>query len=138
MAEGEGELDRPAGRGSLHEVEIRVTSARAADFHKDLPRPRRGDRHLAKLGRFLPGDKLKCFHSRPQSVENSVDVYEDVPWPAEYLVVPVWWRIDYKPRVLHPANKLADRDLSLQTRERAAEAEVDAAAVAKMLVVHAF
>src|SRR5262249_46204678 len=41
-------------------------------------------------------------------------------------------------RVLHPANELADRDLSLQPRERAAETDVNAAAVAEVLVVLAF
>ena len=61
-----------------------------------------------------------------------------MPWSAEYLVVPVRRRIGYEPRVLHPANELADRDLNLQPRERAAEADVDAAAVADVLVVLAF
>ncbi|HXW31429.1 MAG TPA: hypothetical protein VEK55_18865 [Xanthobacteraceae bacterium] len=62
----------------------------------------------------------------------------NVPRSAEYLVVPVRWRIDHEPRIPYPANKFADRDLSLQARERTAETEVDAAAVAKVLVVLAF
>src|SRR5262249_28424904 len=64
MAEGEGELDRPLGRGPLHQVEVGVTGARAANFHKDLPWPGLGYRHLAKLGWLLPGDKLECSHAR--------------------------------------------------------------------------
>src|SRR5262249_24613457 len=72
------------------------------------------------------------------SVDNPVDVDHDVPRSAEYLVVPVRRRIDDESRVLHPANEVADRDLSLQPRERAAETDVDAAAVAEVLVVLAF
>src|SRR5262249_48703187 len=52
--------------------------------------------------------------------------------------VPVRRRISHEPRVLYPANELADRDLRLQPRERTAETEVDAAAVAKVLVILAF
>src|SRR5262249_34475330 len=47
MTKCEGELDRPLGRGSLHEVEIGVTGARTADFYKDLTRSGLGHRHLA-------------------------------------------------------------------------------------------
>src|SRR5215831_18233137 len=72
------------------------------------------------------------------SVDNPVDVDHDVPRSAEYLVVPVRRRIGYEPRIPYPANELADRDLSLQPRERAAETDVDAAAVAEVLVVLAF
>src|SRR5215471_13896426 len=72
------------------------------------------------------------------SVDNPVDVDHDVPRSAEYLVVPVRRRIDDESRVLHPVNELADRDLSLQPRERAAETDVNAAAVAEVLVVLAF
>src|SRR5215831_3944697 len=72
------------------------------------------------------------------SVDNPVDVDHDVPRSAEYLVVPVRRRIDDESRVLHPANELADRNLRLQPRERAAETDVDATAVAEVLVVLAF
>src|SRR5215467_14143633 len=61
-----------------------------------------------------------------------------MPRPAEYLVVTVWWWVDHEPRILYPANELADRDLSLQPREWATETDVDAAAVAEVLVVLAF
>src|SRR5262249_57529997 len=61
------------------------------------------------------------------SVDNPVDVDHDVPRSAEYLVVPVRRRIDDESRVLHPANELADPDLSLQPRERAAETDLNAA-----------
>jgi hypothetical protein len=50
------------------------------------------------------------------SVADPVDVDRDVPWSAEYLVVPVRRRINQEPRVLYPTNELADRDLSLQPR----------------------
>jgi len=56
------------------------------------------------LGEFAP------------SVADPVDVDRDVPWSAEYLVVPVRRRINQEPRVLGPTNELADRDLSLQPR----------------------
>src|SRR5215472_1832064 len=46
------------------QVEVGVTGARAASFHKHLPRPGLGYRHLAKLGWLLPGDKLECSHAR--------------------------------------------------------------------------
>src|SRR5262245_64282267 len=72
------------------------------------------------------------------SVADPFDVDHDVPRSAEYLVVTVRRRIGHEPRVLYPANNLANRDLSLQPRERAAETKVDAAAVAKVLVVLAF
>src|SRR5262245_25719305 len=72
------------------------------------------------------------------SVADPVDIDPDVPRSADYLVVPVWPPIAYEPRVLYPANELANRDLSLQPRERAAETDVDAAAVAEVLVVLAF
>ena len=52
--------------------------------------------------------------------------------------MPVRGRINDKPRVLYPANEFADCDLNLQPRERAAEADVDATAVADVLVVLAF
>src|SRR5262249_4327751 len=57
---------------------------------------------------------------------------------AEYLVVPVRRWIDHEPRISYAANELAHRDLSLQPRERAAETEMDAAAVAKGLVLLTF
>src|SRR5262249_54986578 len=69
------------------------------------------------------------------SLAGPVDVDQTVPRSAEYLVVPIRWRIDHEPRIPYPANKLADRDLSLKARERTAETEVDAAAVAKVLVI---
>src|SRR5215813_3217267 len=61
-----------------------------------------------------------------------------MPRSTEYLVVTVRRRINHEPRILHPANEFADCDLSLQPRERAAETDVDAAAVAEVLVVLAF
>src|SRR5262245_14359789 len=72
------------------------------------------------------------------SVAYPVDVDHDMPRSAEYLVVTVRRRIGQEPRVLDPANELADRDLSLQPCEWAAETEVDAAAVTKVFVVLAF
>src|SRR6516165_7562610 len=74
----------------------------------------------------------------PPSVLDPVDVDQDVPWSAEYLVVAVRRRINHEPRVLCPTNELADRDLSLQPRQRATETEVDAAAIAKVCVILAF
>src|SRR5262245_36060090 len=94
--------------------------------------------HLAKLGRLLPGDKLECSHGLSSSVADPVDVDHDMPRSAEYLVVPVRRRIGYEPRVLYLANEFADSNLSLQPRERAAETDVDTAAVAEVLVVLAF
>src|SRR5262249_4486391 len=64
MAEGEGKLDRPLGLGPLQQVGVGMTGARAANFHKNLPWPGLGYRHLAKLGWLLPGDKLECSHAR--------------------------------------------------------------------------
>ena len=61
------------------------------------------------------------------SVDDTVDVDQDVPRSAEYLVVPVRRRINHEARVLYPTNELTHRDLSLQPRDRAAETEVDAA-----------
>ena len=61
-----------------------------------------------------------------------------MPRSAEYLIVAVRRRIDHEPRVLYSANELADRNLRLQPRERTAETEVDAAAVAQVRVVLAF
>src|SRR5262249_56195050 len=48
MAESKGKLDRSLGRGPLHQVEIGVTGACTANFHKNLPRPELGHRHLTK------------------------------------------------------------------------------------------
>src|SRR5215469_15320173 len=78
---------------------------------------------------------LSCSGS---SVAYPIDVHHHVPRSAEYLVVAVRRRINHEARILHPANELTDRNLSLQPRERATKTEMDAAAVAKMLVVLAF
>src|SRR5262249_59288501 len=69
------------------------------------------------------------------SVSDAVDVDQDVSRAAEYLVAPVRRRVDDEPRVLHAAHELAHRDLHLQPRQRTAETEVDAVAVAEVLVV---
>src|SRR5215470_19271999 len=60
------------------------------------------------------------------SVSDAVDVDQDVPRAAEYLVAPVRRRVDDEPRVLHAAHELPHRDLHLQPRQRTAETEVDA------------
>src|SRR5215831_11548988 len=72
------------------------------------------------------------------SIDDPLDVDHDVPRSAEYLVMPVRRRINHESRVLYSANEFVDSNLSLQPRERAAETEVDAAAVSKVLVVLAF
>ena len=72
------------------------------------------------------------------SVSDPVEVDQEVSRAAEDLVAAVRRRVDDEPRVLHAANELADRDLHLQPRERTAEAEVDAAGRADVLVVRAF
>ena len=68
----------------------------------------------------LPSDKLDALRLA-FSVNSPVDVDQDVPWSAEYLVVPVRRRINHEPWVLYPTNELAHRDLSLQPRKRATE-----------------
>src|SRR6516162_2857004 len=71
------------------------------------------------------------------SVSDAVDVDQDMSRAAEYLVAPVRRRVDDEPRVLHSAHELAHRDLHLQPRQRTAETEVDAVALAEVLVVRA-
>ncbi len=43
-------------------MEIRVAGAGTADLDQDLPRPRFGHRHVAKLARLLPFDELEGLH----------------------------------------------------------------------------
>jgi hypothetical protein len=57
---------------------------------------------------------------------------------AEDLVVAVGRRVGQEPWVVDSANELTYGDLGAWAREWSAEAEVDAAAVAEVLVVLAF
>src|SRR5262249_12744781 len=57
---------------------------------------------------------------------------------AEDIALPVWRRINDKPRVLRAPKEGLQREVYLQTRERTAEASVDAAAPSEVLVVPAF
>src|SRR5215467_5981453 len=87
-----------------------------------------------------PSARRVCLYAgrpveRSVSVPDTVDVDQDVPRTAEHLVVPVRRWVDDEPWVLHAAHELTHRDLSLQPRERTAETEVNAAAVAEVRVV---
>src|SRR6202043_3184581 len=64
MTEGERDHDWPFWCRPAHQVEVGVTGTRAPDFHKDLPWPGLRHRHIAKLGRRLPGDKLERSPAR--------------------------------------------------------------------------
>jgi hypothetical protein len=72
------------------------------------------------------------------SFANPVNVHQEVGRPTEYLIVPIRRRIDHEPWALYPTNEFSDGALYLQPRERTAKTEMDAATVAKMLVVLAF
>ena len=72
------------------------------------------------------------------SVSDPVEVDQEVYRAAEELVRSVRRRVDDEPRVLHAAQEYLDRRVHLQPRQRTAEAGVDAAGPAEVLVVRAF
>lgn len=84
-------------------------------------------RFSGPTGVFVP---LTC-QSMAVSVQDSVDVDQEVAGAAEDLVAAVRRRVHDQPRVLRAAHELTDRDLDLQPRERTAEADVDALAEAE-------
>ena len=67
---------------------------------------------------------------------DAVDVDEKVARAAQGRILPVRRVLD-QARVLHPADKLAQRDLRLGPAEGAADTVVDAAAEAEVFVVRA-
>src|SRR6185295_56862 len=69
---------------------------------------------------------------------DAVELDKQVSRAAEDIATPVLWRINHELRVLDAAKESFQREVHLQARERAAEAGVDAAAPAEVLVVRAF
>ena len=71
------------------------------------------------------------------SVRDPVELDLEMQRAAEDLVLPVGRRVDDQPRVLHAAQEGLQREVDLQARQRTAEAAVDSAAPADVLVVRA-
>src|SRR5262249_33912608 len=122
-------------------LSIRWRSERQAPapptFTRICPGPGSGTGTSRSSGGFCQATSWNAL-TLASSVDNPVDIDHDVPWSAEYLVMPVRRRVGHEPRIPYPANELADRHLRLQSRKPAAETEMDAAAIAEVLVVLAF
>ena len=137
VPEGEGQREWPCPAADFHEVQVGVTGAGAADLDQHLTRPRFGHRHVAEFARLLPFDELERLDGGA-SVRDPVEVDHEVSRAAEDLAPPVRRRVDDQPRILDAAQEGLQREVDLQAGQRTAQAGVDAAAPAEVLVVLAF